>query len=200
MMRALPFLLAAVFAAACAPSTEVERPEPVAPTFAEHIAPIVHTNCAPCHRPGGSAPFQLIEYADLRKRTRMIELVTRERIMPPWPADPDYRHFLGERLLTDEQIALIGAWVEAGSPPGDTSRAPEPPLWPEASSVLAAELGPPDLVLDFPRYEVPGVAEDRFLFMKIPFELPEETFVRAIEFVPGNRQLGAPYERQPDPV
>ncbi len=34
-------------------------------TFAEHIAPIVHANCTPCHRPGQAGPFDLITYGDV---------------------------------------------------------------------------------------------------------------------------------------
>ena len=35
-------------------------PAPAAVTFNKDIAPIVFANCAPCHRPGGVAPFSLL--------------------------------------------------------------------------------------------------------------------------------------------
>ena len=37
----------------------VGQPAPPPVTFAEHIAPIVYTQCAGCHRPGQAAPFPL---------------------------------------------------------------------------------------------------------------------------------------------
>jgi len=29
-------------------------------TFTQHVAPIIFGRCAPCHRPGGAAPFSLL--------------------------------------------------------------------------------------------------------------------------------------------
>jgi hypothetical protein len=105
--------------------------------------------------------------------------------MPPWPADPSYRHFLGERVLKDEEIAMIGQWVDDGCPPGDPALMPAPPRFPEGSS-----LGKPDLVLEMTEpFHIPGDNQDRFMVIKIPYELPQDTFLRAVEYVPGNRSL-----------
>src|SRR4051794_37358567 len=53
-------------------------------TFAKDIAPIVFDNCAQCHHPNGSAPFDLLTYIDVKKRAKDIGRVTAARIMPPW--------------------------------------------------------------------------------------------------------------------
>src|SRR5436190_11103090 len=50
------------------------------------VAPILHLNCVVCHRPGGMAPFPLLNYADVKKRSRQIAQVTHSRYMPPWHA------------------------------------------------------------------------------------------------------------------
>src|SRR5262245_4327878 len=88
------------------------------PTFNEDIAPIVFKNCVPCHRPGQVGPFPLLTYEDVSKRAETIADVTQSRYMPPWPADPSYMHFLGERVLTDQEIQLIASWVKTGTPAG----------------------------------------------------------------------------------
>ena len=98
-------------------------------TFAEHIAPIIHINCTPCHRPQSAGPFSLITYKDVAKRAKMVAHVTRTRYMPPWPADPDYRHFLGEKILDQHDIDLIVKWHKQGVQEGD----PEKTLLPQAS-------------------------------------------------------------------
>jgi mono/diheme cytochrome c family protein len=158
---------------------------PATVTWSEHIAPIVYRSCARCHRAGTVAPFPLLTYQDAAQRSELIRYVTATRYMPPWPADPTYRHFVGEHVLTDEQIALIGRWVERGAPEGDPSRRPRIPAFPQGS-----QLGKPDLVVRMPgTYTIKGDSTDKFVSMKLPFSIPRDTFVRAIEFVPGNRKL-----------
>ena len=63
-------------------------------TFYKDIAPIIHKNCTPCHRPNQSGPFNLITYEDVYKRSKMIHYVTETGYMPPWPADPTYSNFI----------------------------------------------------------------------------------------------------------
>ncbi|MDP5172295.1 MAG: cytochrome c [Bacteroidia bacterium] len=168
------------------PQTQPARSEPLpdSVTFAEHIGPIVWANCMPCHRPGSAGPFSLISYRDVAKRAKMVAQVTADRYMPPWPADPAYRHFLGERVLSQRDIDLLGKWAAQRAPAGDLAAMPEPPHYPDGSM-----LGKPDLVVTMKEaYPIRGNNTDRFLFMKLPFEIPQDTFIRAIEFVPGNRK------------
>src|SRR5690348_1424884 len=75
-------------------------------TFSEHIAPIIYSNCTSCHRPGEAGPFPLITYKDVKKKSKTIVKVTQSGVMPPWPADPEYQHYVGERMLNPEQKEL----------------------------------------------------------------------------------------------
>ncbi len=153
-------------------------------TFAAHIAPIVHVHCTPCHRPGHAGPFPLITYGDVRRRARMVHYMTAHRYMPPWPADTAYARFLGERVLTARQIALIDKWVRQGAPPGDTARVPPP-----AMPVEARWWDAPDAVVWMPdTFRIPGDDRDRFVITKAAFELERDTFLRAVAFVPGNQR------------
>lgn len=112
-------------------------------------------------------------------------LVTSQHIMPPWPADPNYSHFVDEKVLSETELMMIKNWVNKGCPIGDSSRIPSPPVYPTGSLV-----GKPDLVLRMTKpFFIKGDNQDRFMIIKFPFELPKDTFVRAIEFVPGNRRL-----------
>ncbi len=161
----------------------IDLPEVI--TFNEHIAPIIHQNCTPCHRPGEAGPFSLITYNDVRKRSKMVVEVTTERYMPPWPADRTYSEFLGERGLSDRQISLISEWRATGAKEGDPDKRPSPPFFPRYS-----QLGTPDLVVYMSdTFFIKGDNLDRFVLGKVPFEIERDTFIRAIEFVPGNREL-----------
>jgi hypothetical protein len=183
-------LLAAIGLTHCGTGEPASTPEEALPlpdtvTFAEHIAPIVHQNCMPCHRPGSAGPFDLIRYEDVFKRKKMVRHVTETRYMPPWPADPDYRHFAGEKVLAQRDLELIGKWVEQGGLRGDSSLTPEPPHYPTGSY-----LGEPDLVIRMDSaFFIAGDNRDRFLFGKIPYQIAQDTFIRAIEFVPGNAEV-----------
>lgn len=161
---------------------EASLPDTV--TFAAHIAPLVWLECMPCHRAGQAGPFPLVTYSDVARKARTVGMVTRMGYMPPWPADTAYTRFLGERTLTARQVALIARWVEQGALPGDTGALPPPPVY-----TGRGFLGEPDAVVWMPdTFHVPGDGRDRFIITKAPFELEKDTFLRALEFVPGNRR------------
>lgn len=153
-------------------------------TFAEHIAPIIYTNCTKCHQKGEAGPFTLTSYYDVAKRAKLIKYVTEHRIMPPWPADPTYSNFANELYLTDAQINLIKRWVDDGLLAGDTINLKVPEL---VGTDL--QLGTPDLIVRLPKLKIPGKNTDLFTVIKIPYEIKQDTFVRAIEFVCGNKRL-----------
>src|SRR5947208_1324082 len=155
------------------------------PAFNENIAPIVFKNCAPCHRPGEAGPFPLLTYQDVARRAKTIAAVTQARYMPPWPADPAYSHFAGERVLKADEIQMIKTWVANGTPEGDPAKLPPQPVFPAGS-----RYGKPDLVVKMREpFLIPGDNKDHFMVIKIPYEIPHDQFVRAIEFVPDNRKL-----------
>ena len=181
MRKFFSFTVLLALVQACTPPNRIKEN----PTFAEDIAPIIFKNCSPCHRPGEAGPFSLLSYDDVKKKARTIAAVTQARYMPPWPADPSYSHFLRERVLTNQQIALIKNWVANGEPAGDLAKAPPQPQFPKGSAY-----GTPDLVVKMREpIHIPGDNKDRFMVIKIPYEIPADRYVRAIEFVPGNRKL-----------
>lgn len=154
-------------------------------TWSEHIAPIVYKNCTPCHRPGEGGSFNLLGYADAVKKAKLIKFVTQTRYMPPWPADPTYTHFVGERVLNDEEIALIKKWVESGTPRGDSLNEPKVPEFYKGSY-----FGKPDLVIKPQKpVEIKGNGTDAFLIQKFPYEIEKDTLVDFVEFVPHQRKL-----------
>ena len=126
--------LLAASVAVCAP--------PVTVTFYKDIAPVVYRNCAPCHRPGESAPFSLLTYDDAKRHGPQIATVTKSRYMPPWLPEAGHGEFAEERRLTEAEIQAIQTWVETGSAAGTPVRGQTPPKF---SSEWQA--GVPDLVL-----------------------------------------------------
>ncbi len=163
---------------ACAPGS-------TPPTFARDIAPILHGQCATCHRPGELAPFPLLTYDDARKRARQIVKVTSSGFMPPWKPEPGYGTFVDERRLRVDQIESLRRWADAGAPMGDSTLVPEPPKFPDGW-----QLGEPDLVLRMPDpYTVPAEGVDVFRNFVLHGGTDETRYVRAFEFRPGNPRV-----------
>ncbi len=175
------FIASVLFIQAC--STTNEKSKEI--TFAKDIAPIIYKNCSPCHQKNSVGPFPLLSYRDVAKRAKMIATVTANRYMPPWPADASYSHFVDEKILSNHEIELIDKWVKEGCVLGDSSELPATPVFSNGS-----QLGIPDLVIKMDKpYKIKGDNLDRFLLMKLPYEIQRDTFIRAIEFIPGNSKL-----------
>jgi hypothetical protein len=157
------------------------------PTYYKDIAPIIQSNCAPCHQPGEAAPFSLLTYEDVAKRASFVRKVVGSRYMPPWRADSGYRHFANERLLNDRQIELISQWIDDKAPEGRPSEA-STPVRPLVRGTLFSRK--PDLELAASdSFHLTGDNEERFVIFKIPFELRDSSNVEAIEFFCNNKKL-----------
>lgn len=148
-----------------------------APTFTRDIAPIVFAHCAACHRSGGSAPFSLLTYEDVRARARQIVTAVTAKTMPPWLATTGAGEFAGDRRLSDVQVALFERWLQRGALQGAAADLPAAPVWPDGWS-----LGSPDLVLRMESpYRLPPGGRDRLRNVVIPIAVPVSRFVRAWE-------------------
>lgn len=150
-------------------------------TYTEHIAPLMYKNCTGCHREGGGAHFNLVTYADAKKYGAASAFVMRERMMPPWPADPHYTEFVGQKVVTERDIRLVEKWVQDGMKEGPADKMPKLPDYPKGSLI-----GTPDMRIPVEPYFLPANSSDKFLLVKIPFELPADTYASVVEFMPGN--------------
>jgi hypothetical protein len=145
-------------------------------TYTKDIAPIISSNCVACHQPGGGAPFNLLTYEDVSGRAKMIAAVTSSRYMPPWPADRSYSGFMHERGLTEKEIELIGHWYRQGARRGEGQ-----PV--EVAKTGEEGLGKPDMIIPAVAVQIDNRNRDRFYVLKMPYEMPEQKYVRAVQFV-----------------
>ena len=150
--------------------------------WATDVAPILYDHCIGCHRDGGLGHFSLIGYDNAFSYREAIQVETEARRMPPWKANPDYRHYTHENRLTDPEIQTIQAWVAGGTLPGDLNQAPAIPVFVEGSSV-----GVPDHVLLTPLYTVTAT-EDEYRCFVLPTGLSQPAFLRGLEAIPGNHE------------
>lgn len=158
--------------------------DPAGVTFTKDIAPILERSCVGCHRVGGAAPMAFSDYASTRRYARRIQAKTaiRDRMgaMPPWYVEKDIgiQHYKQDPSLTDEELAMIQAWVANGTPEGDPAH-------------LTAELDPgdvegwrirPDLVVSSEEMLLPGGSPDWWGEIE-PIDIPleEDRYVKAVE-------------------
>jgi len=156
-----------------------------AQTFTKDVAPIVFDACVSCHRAGGPGPFPLTTYDEVRRRATQIAEVTRTRFMPPWKVTPDVGHFVGQRLLTEKEIAVINQWAKSNAPEGNPRDLP--PLPRHADGWL---LGKPDLIVKpEAAFTLPAQQTDAFRIFAIRVPVAKRTYVTGIEFHPGNARV-----------
>jgi hypothetical protein len=157
-----------------------------APNYYKDIAPILQEHCQDCHRPGQVAPFALLSYEQARKRADDLVTVTSAHTMPPWPASTNVGGpFRDQRVLSGAEVEALRAWAEADTPEGDPKDAPPPRQfasdWP---------LGEPDLIVTMGEpYRLDASGDDAFRVFVMPTDLPEDRWVRAVDFRPGNRRV-----------
>jgi tetratricopeptide (TPR) repeat protein/mono/diheme cytochrome c family protein len=167
-------------------SAQPAPPPASSPTFGHDIAPILARHCVTCHHPGVNGAFSLLTYDDARPRARAIAAATSARYMPPWKPDRGYGEaFLAARGLTDDEIATIRQWADAGAPQGRPVVPQTIPDWTDSW-----RLGTPDLVIRMPEpFEIPASGPDVFRLFVLPIPIGAVRYVRGIEFMPGTRAV-----------
>lgn len=167
------------------------------PTFYNDILPVLQENCQECHRPAGAnfggmvAPMALMTYNEVRPWAKSILKQVTAREMPPWDAAPEHNgEFSNERVLTDNEIALITEWVNSGAPRGNPKEGPEPLQFNDSDGWT---IGEPDLVVTMP--EPFHVTDDMYdvytqFYMDLAKEqLPEDMWITAFQCKPDSKVI-----------
>jgi hypothetical protein len=167
------------------PASSVAAAATAPDAYATTIAPMLIENCVPCHHEGGIGPFAMTNYDVVRGFSLMMREVIRTRRMPPWHADPSVRELKNARGLEPEQVRTLVHWIEAGAPRGE---GPDPLL----SAVKPATewtLGPPDMIVEIPAYDVPATGTIDYQFPIAQGSVKEDVWLRAAEVLPGARSV-----------
>jgi hypothetical protein len=156
-----------------------------APTFSKDVAPILQKHCQTCHRPGEAAPFPLLTYDQARPWANSMKRVVKQKIMPPWFADPAFGHFSNDRSLTEKEISTIVAWANAGAPQGDPADMPSPQNFVEGWGIPK-----PDVVFELPQaFSVPASGMVEYQYVIVPTGFTKDTWIQAAEARPTDRSV-----------
>jgi hypothetical protein len=152
--------------------------------FNREIIRVLGRSCLGCHRPGGIAPMSLVTYEEARPWAKAMKEELLEQRMPPWPVLKGFGDFINAPPLTQREIDMVVNWVEGGAPRGDPKDYPSEPLfsddWP---------LGKPDLLLKPDAEQEIAPDADHYRIIRLPTGLKEDSFIEAIDLLPGNRSV-----------
>lgn len=154
------------------------------PTWSDDVACIVYSHCTACHHDGGPAHFSLTTYVDAYWWRNEMRAATQARLMPPWPPDEAYRPLAHERLLTQEEIDIIAAWVDGGAPEGNAQNAPPPPVYTNEAAITD-----PDITAIMEDFAIPSSTTDLYRCFVLPIDNPTDSWITGLEVVPGNREM-----------
>ncbi len=153
------------------------------PTFTKDVAPILYSHCVECHRATMFAPMPLVTYQDARPYAQVMKKRVSARTMPPWNADPAVGHFKNDPRLSDREIDTIVRWADGGAPKGNDTDLPQLPAMAEGWTI-----GKPDAVFEMVEpFTIPAQGAIDYQYVRIPVNLPEDRWIKAIEIKPGAR-------------
>jgi hypothetical protein len=154
---------------------------PTSVTFNKDVLPILEKNCQSCHRPGEVAPMSLLSYQEARPWAKAIKNAVVTRKMPPWFADPDYRHFANDRTLSTADIDTLVAWADNGAAEGDAKDKPAPLTFQDGWNLK------PDMIVEMPQdFKLPASGTINYQFIRVKANFTEDVWVQSAEMRPGN--------------
>ncbi|MBK9757852.1 MAG: monooxygenase [Nannocystis sp.] len=156
--------------------------EPVGVTYYRDIKPLLDARCVQCHSAGNIAPFALTTHAEAAPFAAMLSAAADAGTMPPWPPDPACRAYAHDVTLTPEQRDLLREWTELGAPAGDPASEPPGDDTPGDDVVY-------DVELQLPAPYLPTITPDEYRCFLLDWPKAEDTFVTALDVVPGERQI-----------
>jgi polyisoprenoid-binding protein YceI len=168
-------------------TVEASADDTEGPSFAADVQPILEANCASCHESGeiGASMWELADAGDAAEVADGLAVVTRAGYMPPWPASDLGVPVHDPRGLSNEDIATIAAWADAGAPldvDEDTPvRAPADPEVPEPRADLVVKLAEP--------YKVTPLEVDDYRCFILDPEVTEPTFLTGYTFDPDQLEV-----------
>ena len=153
-------------------------------TFTKDVAPIFQERCQICHRPGTFAPMSLMTYEDARPWAKSIKEKVLMREMPPWHIDKNVgvQRFSNDISLSDEEIAVIVKWVDAGAAKGNPADMPPARKFEEKETF---QVGQPDIIINLPKdVVVKAKAPDQWPDILVDPGLTEDRYIKAVQIIP----------------
>ena len=128
--------------------------------------------------------MSLLTYEETRPWARSIREKVVTRAMPPWYIDKNIgvQGFKYDYSLSDDEIATVAAWVDAGAPRGNPEDLPPPRGF---RNIAEWKIGEPDWIVELPEpFVVAAEAPNWWGDLISDSGLTEDRWVKAVETKP----------------
>ena len=179
MRRSLVLLLLA----GCGTSSTQPPTQETVVTWEADVRPLVEQSCAGCHDGAGIAPFPLATYEQVKMMQGAVRAAVEARRMPPYNAARGCAEYVNDISLSDEQISLIGKWIDQGmqrGTPGTSMQPLDVPMQPQFRVDRTLALPTP--------YTVEQSPDDYRCFV-LDWPETEDKYVTGFRAVPGNPKV-----------
>jgi mono/diheme cytochrome c family protein len=170
-------------------------------TFTKDVAPILQKNCQQCHQPGAVGPMALTTYEEVRPWARAIKQKVVAGEMPPYRYDRNVgiQKLKHDLRLSDAEIQTIARWADSGADRGNPADLPPPPKFADPDQwALAAQFGPPDLIVRTKPFTLPAQGQDVWWRPVVPTGLTKDRCIKAISVKPSRKGRAAAHHANSD--
>lgn len=152
-------------------------------TYYQHAKPIIDAKCVRCHVAGTVAPFALDSYELSSTWMKHALPYIRANSMPPWKFDEGCNDYQGDYSLSDDEKALLQAWVDGGTLKGDAKN--------EAPKLDLGDIGLTrvDETLRLPEPYLPNEHPDHYRCFPVKWTRNTSAFMTGFRAVPGNPKI-----------
>lgn len=152
-------------------------------SYADDIVPILEQRCVACHMEGGIAPFAMTSHQVIQGWSPMIREVLYTKRMPPGQIDPEYvKDFQNVANITLEETQKLIHWIDNGAQNNDATD----PLAAYTPEIAKWSYGEPDMIIPIPPQQIPATGIQDYRNLRVPLELAEDVWVKAVEFEAGD--------------
>ncbi len=155
-------------------------------SYVNDVVPVLERRCVSCHEEGGVAPWAMTSHQMVSGWSAMMRETLLTLRMPPGQIDDEFvDKFVDIHMITDEEKQTLISWIDHGARL-DGEQDPLTQLVPSKSSWA---LGEPDLIVEFPKQEIPASGVLDYKFVPVEIGLDRDRWVRAYEFDIGDTSV-----------
>ena len=163
---------------------EIEAEKTV--SYVNDVVPVLERRCVSCHRDGGVAPWSMDSHQMVSGWSEMMRETLMTMRMPPGQIDDTYiDNFIDVHSISASEKRALVRWIDSGA----EIDGQDDPLTHQEKQASGWALGEPDLIVEFPRQEIPATGTLDYKFVPVEIGLDRDRWVRAYAFDIGDTSV-----------